>query len=124
MCNQGNCRPNSDAAAHHLVRKGGPQELDPNAPTNNIKQLHALLRRIGMDIDEAANGVWLPKDANAAAARGTRALPHANLHTGDYDVILLRRLSNAENLGGGPAVRAELRAIAKELLSGKLNTGL
>jgi hypothetical protein len=105
-------KPHPDAQAHHIVQGGNDDAAAVEA--------RALLRDYGIDIDEAANGVWLPKNGRVP---GTRAQPHVGngMHSASYRARVLVRLQNAASNGGAQGIRAELDAIRQLLLEGRLN---
>lgn len=94
-----------DTAAHHIVPKN---PRDTNAAG---RRALAILRRAGVNIDEAVNGVYLPCNAGVACPPSTT---HSSMHTNYYFDELAARLE-AVPLSG---VRAELQKIARELANG------
>ena len=83
------------AAAHHIVAHGDEWA----APAR------AILARDGIDINEAANGIYLPKHAGFEVD----GIPtHSRLHTYKYYNELNRRLSSAP-VGGAAQVLADIR---------------
>ncbi len=95
----------AESAAHHIVAEGAPEA----APAREV------LGRYGIDINDAANGVFLPGYQTSANPAG--AAVHGGLHTEPYYRTVNRRL-------GGATTREEvldaLDAIRNELLSGGL----
>ncbi|MGB5103060.1 MAG: RHS repeat-associated core domain-containing protein, partial [Steroidobacteraceae bacterium] len=83
--------------AHHIVAKGATNEWARSAQD--------VLKKAGIGIDDASNGVALPKAF------------HAGLHGKSYYQAVSQRLSNAWDSGGADAVRAELGRFADELQS-------
>jgi len=73
--------PNS--AAHHVVA-GGAQAAT---------RAQAILRKFGIDINSAENGVFLPKNTKVSNPSG--AAVHSTLHTNAYYVEVNRLLSTA-----------------------------
>jgi len=106
-------KPSGDAEAHHMVRK--------TAINTASAQSQALLRSLGIDIDEAANGVWLPRGQNALTE--ARAHLGGGMHSFEYDQAIWLRLKDAALRGGGggpgaaTAVRNELGVIRNELIT-------
>ena len=83
------------AAGHHIVAHGDERA----APAK------AILARDGIDINEAANGMYLPKHT----AFEVDGIPtHSRLHTQRYYNELNRRLSEAP-VGGAAEVLARIR---------------
>jgi hypothetical protein len=60
------------SAAHHMVAGNAPQAA----------QARAVLARFDIDINSAANGIFLP--ANQQSANFTGSAVHSVLHTNDY----------------------------------------
>ena len=94
----------SEVAAHHIVAHG-----DQRAAATR-----ALLQQGGVDINEAANGLFLPKNQAVANAYPELGPPHNRIHTDSYYQTLEQRLSIT-----APAnMRKELQRIADELIRG------
>ncbi|WP_281309610.1 AHH domain-containing protein [Flavobacterium flavigenum] len=89
--------------AHHITAGG--------ASNVNAASARAILQREGIDINEAANGVFLPSSSKYAI---DEAVPHANVHTNLYYEKVFERLEAAQP----GKVREELQKIADELLNG------
>jgi hypothetical protein len=70
-----------------------------------------ILKREMIDINEAANGVFLPASSKYKIDDATS---HANVHTTLYNKTVFERLSNA----APGMIRAELQKIANELSNG------
>lgn len=91
------------SAAHHIVAGRSPKAL----------QARAVLARLGIDLNDAANGVFLP--ARRSSPNPAGAAVHSTLHTNAY-------YSEVNRLLGGASTRAEaldaLSFIRSELLSG------
>jgi hypothetical protein len=98
----GKVRPDN-SAAHHIVA-GGENYI-------NAKEARKLIEEANIDINEAANGVFLPKSSKYVI---DDALPHANIHTNTYYDNLYDRLKNVPKENR----RNELQKIAEELLNG------
>ncbi len=90
----------SRSAAHHIVAWDDPRAAESRA----------ILKRAGVDIDSADNGVFLPR--GSAAARGTGKTPHSRVHTDRYYEEVRRELRIAEKAG---KVRQKLGDIAQRL---------
>ncbi|NJN23306.1 MAG: hypothetical protein HC810_01420 [Acaryochloridaceae cyanobacterium RL_2_7] len=115
---KGLIKPGDGYAAHHIVQ-GGSNATD-------AKLARQLLTEYQIDINDAANGVWLPKDGNVSL----KEVPHENVHTETYRANVLRDLKRAEarpGANGGPATFSERRQniinelnnIRQQLLEGK-----
>lgn len=95
-----------NTAAHHIAA-GGSTNVDA------IKT-RDLLKKNGIDIDEAANGVFLPKNSKYSLDEYEDAISHSRVHTDVYyqNVYLRLKGKNANE------IRLELRTISDELLAG------
>lgn len=100
-------------ASHHIVEKAdNPLVRD-------------VLERAGIHIDEAANGVWLPRQKmlDEYAARGQSnwldgvGPRHEGSHTQRYSDAVAKRIIRLDGLGAD-VIRNELQSIAKELIEG------
>lgn len=98
----GKVRP-SNSAAHHMVPSGHSNDF--------ADQARNILKREGIDINEASNGVFLPKSSKYVI---DDAIAHTKVHTKVYFEEIFNRLNNAP-VG---KVRSELDKIAQELLNG------
>ncbi|MDR3048135.1 MAG: AHH domain-containing protein [Bacteroidales bacterium] len=96
----GNVRPNN-SAAHHIV-VGGSSKAD---------DARKLLKEADIDINEASNGVFLPKSSKYVI---DEASPHANVHTDAYYRNIYDRLEKTPI----NQRRYELQKIAEELQNG------
>jgi hypothetical protein len=102
-------------AAHHMV----PRDLEkfPSAV-----EARRLLTKLGIDTNDAANGVYLPQ--TRATANLTRAQYHPSTHTKQYFINVEDRLKKAAKEGGSTfegqrqAVIEELVKIRQELENG------
>jgi RHS repeat-associated protein len=100
----GHARP-TGTAAHHIVA-GGAGAAAP---------ARAVLRRFGISINDAANGVFLP--ATRASPNPTGAAVHSTLHTNDY-----YRTVNA--MLGAATTRVEAEAALGEIRAALVSGGL
>lgn len=91
-------------AAHHIVAAGENYQ--------SAVQARKILADAGIDINEAANGVFLPR--NVANSDLGKAI-HSGRHSEAYSNEVLRRLRLVA--GNGPALRRELQAIADQLVN-------
>ncbi|MEZ5988360.1 MAG: AHH domain-containing protein, partial [Planctomycetota bacterium] len=99
--------PRAGEHAHHIVALGHRMA----APARS------LLRKFKIGIDDAVNGVLLPRNAAAAAALGSSAVPHAGIHTTEYLTRVNELLSSATNREQAIEI---LGSIAQSLLGGRL----
>jgi hypothetical protein len=96
----GTARP-PNSAAHHIVAGGD----------DRAALARSILQREGIDINEAANGVFLSRSSSVVCPP---AATHSGIHTRRYYDEVNRRLRNA----APGTVRQELGRIAQELLKG------
>jgi RHS repeat-associated protein len=95
----------AETAAHHIVASGA------KAMT---KARNYMVKVLGMDINEAANGVFLPK--NLAAANPGGAAVHSTVHTAEYYEKVSELILNTKTAAGA---RRVLRSIGQQLLEGR-----
>jgi hypothetical protein len=95
--------------AHHMVPKKGGGSWGERA--------RAVLRRVGIGINEADNGVPLPRTTTDPATVPEAYTRHQTVHTEKYYRTLARRLEKAEP--SEERIRALLRAIRVEITEGE-----
>lgn len=105
-------RPSQDGsvAAHHIV----------SWYSREAAQSRLILKAVGLDIDQAENGVWLPRFKKHVPHKAMPfAHPHSATHTGSYylNVFHLLRDTMADGLGR-QGIKDALDAIAEELTEG------
>jgi ABC-type transporter Mla subunit MlaD len=100
----GHVRP-PGSAAHHIVA-GNAEKAAP---------ARAVLDRFGIDINEAANGVFLPASRTAPNAAGSAV--HSTLHADEYYQMVNEALSQA-------TTRQEALQVLDALRQGLLSGGL
>lgn len=95
----GTSRP-SDSAAHHIVA----------GRAKSAAQARTVLKDFGVDINDAANGVFLPRSTRVPNPTG--AAVHSTLHTNQYyatvNDLLLGATSREEVLGALASIRSSL----------------
>jgi hypothetical protein len=93
--------------AHHIVARRHPLAA----------VARGFLFRWKIGIDDADNGVFLPKKLGANVAGLENAVPHTPLHSGPYHFEVTHRLRER---AGEPqsAAREELRAMRAEMIAG------
>lgn len=101
----GTTRP-PNTAAHHICAAGSTN-------TSAIKT-REILEKAGINIDEAANGVFLPKSSKYSLGDYEDAVAHTLVHTDIYYKAVYERLRNLPY----NKIRDELKLIADELLVG------
>jgi len=94
-----------DVAALNIVMRGAKDRWSTRA--------RGILRDFDIDIDQADNGVWLPKDNNSPNPRGSAV--HASLHTFPYRQWVLESLSAA---GSRDHAISILQGLRERLLKG------
>jgi RHS repeat-associated protein len=86
-------------SAHHIVA-GDALAADP---------ARTVLKNFGIGINDAANGVFLPQLKESAAASGSSAVIHQNLHTDYYYTVVNDTLSAATTREDALAALASVR---------------
>jgi hypothetical protein len=105
-------KPGAHYEAHHMVPSGEPQAAE----------LQELLRKKGIPINDADNGVWLPRDNRS----GNLGAEYKHEFTFDTEALgseyfdLLKTILVKEPPLGAAAIRLKLRNIRSFLSSGKL----
>jgi hypothetical protein len=92
-------------ATHHIV----PRDL---VKFKEAVKTRKLLDKLGIDTNDAANGVYLPQ--TKAAAAGTKAHYHPSVHTKQYFINVNKRLEKAAE-EGGPTLEGQRQAVIEEL---------
>jgi A nuclease family of the HNH/ENDO VII superfamily with conserved AHH len=92
-------------ATHHIV----PRDLEKFPAAKNARK---LLEEIGLDTNEAFNGVYLPQ--TKAAAGATKAQYHPSTHTKQYFINVKERLDKAVDRGGA-TIEGQRQEVIKEL---------
>ncbi len=100
--------------AHHIVPSSG------GGADGEVAR--RVLERCAIGINEADNGVWLPRTSHTSRGSGIvrsdAATSHDNVHTELYFREVASRLVAAEQQGGEDRVRAELNLIRRQLHEG------
>jgi hypothetical protein len=86
-----------------------PRDLKKFPAAKNARK---LLEEIGLDTNEAFNGVYLPQTKAAAAA--TKAHYHPSVHTKQYFININKRLEFAVKKGGA-TLEGQRQEVIKEL---------
>ncbi|MBP2183817.1 golvesin C-terminal-like domain-containing protein [Amycolatopsis magusensis] len=100
--------PGAKMEAHHIVPHGS------NNPA--AKRAQAKLDKFGIDINEAANGVYLPKHGRAAAAAGSSRTTHNQTFRQSYMNYIDDKLAAARSRKQVYAILSDIRA---ELIGGR-----
>ncbi len=91
-------------AAHHIV---------PGADKNGMTDAQKILKKHGIDIDSADNGVFLPTHKNTDMS--VPGIKHSGKHPNDYIDAVNKRISGADEIGGKQGVLNELSSMRNEL---------
>ena len=94
-------------SAHHIVMS--------NATDVRMRWLRRKMDRLGIDINIANNGVYLPTSTKVKINAGADAIAHSRIHTNAYKKNVFDRLKNIDNAAG---FRSELNKISDEISSG------
>ena len=97
--------------AHHIVPKNDNREW----AKDSVSFSRGVLESCGIDLDSAANGVWLPGKENDSDCVGTY---HKTIHTKQY-YVLIRSLLSAVVDNGCESVSEELHSIKQGILRGE-----
>ena len=100
--------PQVGQAAHHIVA----------FTSNHAAPAQAVLLRLVINLNSAANGVLLTANKNTAALYNLTGAIHSKLHTALYYGTVNGLIITAERVGGRPAVEASLKAIGTALQAG------
>lgn len=106
MINEGIAEPDYPNAAYHIV--------PATAQAQEAETARSILENCGIDINDAANGVFLPTESGHGLAT-----IHSGRHTNAYIKEVLRRLQFA-NSANRSEVEAVLYSIMRDLLNGTL----
>ena len=79
-------------AGHHIVgnARTGVRNIDVLA-----SQCNSYLKQVGVDINEASNGMWLPQP-DVTEFEGVYGPQHSHIHTAKYYEALLSRMQTAK----------------------------
>jgi hypothetical protein len=114
-------KPGSDFTAHHIVP-------DFSNKTGDLKiysdRANAVLRKHRIDINEAANGVYLPRKKAMSSVEfdaNVYGSPHEKIHTKNYMRQIAERLEDADLAGASPdEIRDILQLIAHDVIDKKI----
>ncbi|WP_078853946.1 AHH domain-containing protein [Streptomyces sp. FxanaA7] len=87
----------ADTAAHHIVASTSPKAA----------AARQQLAKFGIDINDAGNGVFLPR--GSASANPTGASVHSRIHTNDYYAYVNDLIGGARNANEARDVLGHLR---------------
>ena len=94
--------------AHHLIARAHPDAADARA----------VLRNYNINIDDAMNGVWLPRNSSVSGARGALHNEAGSALTSQWYIEEVNRRIVAANAGGRAAVLRAMQKIRYDLLNG------
>jgi hypothetical protein len=100
-------------AAHHMVMKSPRSTWKDVEAIEALEESQNLLKKHGIDIDDANNGVYLPHNTPSPPANY-----HNELHTQEYAKEMNRRLQQADRIGGKDEVLNEMEKIRSEMEAG------
>jgi hypothetical protein len=95
--------------AHHIVAR----EAAAAHPSR------VLIFAVGIGINDADNGVVLPRGRNASIPALCGAAPHQHVHTATYHANVVAELYSADDVGDAGEIRGILRSIASRLVCGQ-----
>ena len=78
-----------------------------------------LIFAVGIGINDADNGVVLPRGKNMPVASLPDAAPHQHIHTSTYHANVVAELYGADDVGDAAEVRGILRSIGGRLVRGQ-----
>jgi len=121
MLKAGKFAPDNKFSCHHIVEGRGKlvNKMNGKKVQNAVVvNSRMIIHSVGIGINDAGNGVWLPTDMKYVPHRAMpKALPHRNIHTYNYENHVYKRLSNA--LKSKMYIRMALNTIARELQTSK-----
>ena len=100
-------------ASHHMVMKSPRKTWADKQAKKALQKSQDLLKKHGIDIDDANNGVYLPHNTRQPPANY-----HNELHTQEYAKRMYQRLSDADKIGGKDEVLNELERVRREMEQG------
>ncbi|WP_169816721.1 AHH domain-containing protein [Dyella thiooxydans] len=95
--------------AHHIVAR----EAAAAHPSR------VLIFAVGIGINDADNGVVLPRGKNARIPGLSGAAPHQHVHTATYHANVVAELYSADDVGDAGEIRGILRSIGGRLVRGQ-----
>ncbi|RWX42975.1 RHS repeat-associated core domain-containing protein, partial [Candidatus Electrothrix aarhusensis] len=101
----GELTPQFKNAAHHIVMS--------NSKNSRMKKLRDLFKKHGISINDADNGIFLPKGSKYAI--GTNLPAHSKIHTNAYKEAVYDRLKNKKSEKG---IRQALSDIKNDIILG------
>ena len=102
--------PDYKNSAHHIIMS--------NSNDYRMEELRDKMSKLGFDINDAENGVYLPTSSKIKTKSGTTAIAHSKIHTNTYKQNVYDRLKDintTEEFGN------ELKKISSEIRAGTFN---
>ena len=99
--------PKYKNSAHHIVMS--------NSKDEKMNALRGKMDLLGIGINEAPNGVFLPTSSKVKTNANAQAPAHSKIHTNEYKRQVHDRLINIDNAAD---FRKELENIGKEISEG------
>jgi hypothetical protein len=99
--------PKYKNSAHHIIMSNSKNKL--------MDELRNKMKSLGIDINLAENGVYLPTSSKVKANAKTNAVAHSKVHTKKYTENVYNRL---KDINDPEALKKELKNIASELSNG------
>ncbi|EPN2773745.1 RHS repeat-associated core domain-containing protein, partial [Klebsiella aerogenes] len=107
MVAAGKSEPSFKNSAHHIVMS--------NSKDQRMVALQNQMSKLGIDINTAENGIFLPSNSKVIVPAGNKLPNHASIHTNAYKQKVYDRLSIKNNSGD---FISELNRINTEIANG------
>lgn len=89
MQQDGIVEPKHKNSAHHIVMS--------NSTDSRMIELRKKMKKLGIDKNDSANGVYLPTSSKVKNNAGTNAHSHSRVHTNEYKKNVYEKLKNINN---------------------------
>ena len=99
--------PDYKNSAHHIVMS--------NSNDYRMVELRDKMSKLGFDINDAENGVYLPTSTKIKTESGTTAIAHSKIHTNTYKQNVYDRLKDINTM---EEFGNELKNISSEIIAG------
>jgi hypothetical protein len=109
MVAAGKVEPNFKNSAHHIIMS--------NSTDSRMVALQNKMKTLGIDINTAGNGIFLPSNSKVQLPSGNTLPNHAIIHTNAYKQKVFDRLKSINNSGD---FLNELNKINSEIAGGIL----
>ncbi|EHK4162601.1 AHH domain-containing protein [Salmonella enterica] len=107
MVAAGKVEPNFKNSAHHIVMS--------NSTDPRMVALQNKMKTLGIDINTAENGIFLPSNSKVQLPKGSTLPNHASIHTNSYKQKVFDRLNSINN---SKDFLSELNKINSEIAGG------